>query len=244
MKTNYIRMSKSIYYDEIDVDCSDISGTNCYCDDVAMKKIEERLIDVPLCGIHYIDSGNYHYMTLPFLRRIDEDFALVVFDNHTDYQEVAFGGLTSCGAWIREAVDTIPRLKQVVLIGAEAAACEETEFDNRVSWLGWNQNGEFVDSEETVIERAELAEFVRSKLEPGLPVYVSIDKDVLAEGECKADWSQGIMTMADLRVALSFFKEKNMLGVDVCGGPDDLEDYEGNESNREVDEVIKEIFRG
>lgn len=244
MKTNYIRMSKSIYYDEVDVDCSDISGTNCYCDDVAMKKIEERLIDVPLCGIHYIDSGNYHYMTLPFLRRINEDFALVVFDNHTDYQEVAFGGLTSCGAWIREAVDTIPRLKQVVLIGAEAAACEETEFDNRVFWLGWNQNGEFVDSEGTVIERAELAEFVRSKLELGLPVYVSIDKDVLAEGECKADWSQGILTLADLRVALSFFKEKNILGVDVCGGPDDLEDYEGNESNREVDEVIKEIFRG
>jgi hypothetical protein len=101
-----------------------------------------------------------------------------------------------------------------------------------------------VDSEGTVIEREELAEFVRSKLEPVLPVYVSIDKDVLAEGECKADWSQGIMTLADLRGALSFFKEKNILGADVCGGPDDLEDYEGNESNREVDEVIKEIFRG
>ena len=220
MKSYYIKMSDSIYYEDVDVDCSDIGGTNCYCDDVAMKEIEERLSSVDTDAIHFIDSGNYHYLSLVFLRRIKEEFALVVFDNHTDYQEVAFGGLTSCGAWIREAVETIPNLKLVFLIGAEKAAVAETDFDEKVICI---------NNTEGLMDVYNL----------DVPIYVSIDKDVLIEEECTANWSQGKMTVSELTGILKSISKDGLLGVDVCGAPGDLDDTHGNELNKIVDEEIK-----
>ena len=220
MKSYYIKMSDSIYYEDVDVDCSDIGGTNCYCDDVAMKEIEERLSAVDTDAIHFIDSGNYHYLSLVFLRRIKEEFALVVFDNHTDYQEVAFGGLTSCGAWIREAVETIPNLKLVFLIGAEKAAVAETDFDEKVVCVN-NIEG------------------LMGVYNLDVPIYVSIDKDVLIEEECIANWSQGEMTVSEMTGILKSISKDGLLGVDVCGAPGDLDDTQGNELNKIVDEEIK-----
>lgn len=220
MKSYYIKMSDSIYYEDIDVDCSDIGGTNCYCDDVAMKEIETRLESVETEAIHFIDSGNYHYLSLVFLRRIKEEFALVVFDNHTDYQEVAFGGLTSCGAWIREAVETIPNLKLVFLIGAEKAAVTETDFDEKVVCI---------NNIEGLMDVYNL----------DVPIYVSIDKDVLIEEECTANWSQGEMTVSEMTGILKSIRGDGLLGVDVCGAPGDLDDTHGNELNKIVDEEIK-----
>lgn len=101
------------------IDISDIQGTNCYLDDEARLEIKRKVRDIPTEAIHFIDSGNYHYMSLLFLERIKEPFDLIVFDNHTDYQESAFGGLTSCGGWIREANDTFLNLNKIYMIGTD-----------------------------------------------------------------------------------------------------------------------------
>ena len=52
------------------VDMKDISGTNAYCDDSAREEILGRLAgDLDddgrsfARGIHFIDNGNYHYIT-------------------------------------------------------------------------------------------------------------------------------------------------------------------------------------
>lgn len=45
------------------IDCSDISGTNMYCTDDAANEIKRRLGEYSPKGVHFIDSGNYHYMT-------------------------------------------------------------------------------------------------------------------------------------------------------------------------------------
>ncbi len=248
MKSFYIKMSDSIYYEDVDVDCSDIGGTNCYCDDVAMKEIETRLESVETDAIHFIDSGNYHYLSLVFLRRIKEEFALVVFDNHTDYQEVAFGGLTSCGAWIREAVETIPNLKHVFLIGAEKAAVAETDFDEKIICINKKSTdsgvflyGDFIN--ELIPEEQDgVSNYIEGLMDVynlDVPIYVSIDKDVLIEEECTANWSQGEMTVSELTGILKSISKDGLLGVDVCGAPGDLDDTHGNELNKIVDEEIK-----
>ena len=97
------------------VEARDIPGTNCYCDEDAMNAIRSRIAPYSSGGIHFIDSGNYHYMTRIWLEKISEPFSLLVFDNHTDMQPPAFGGLLSCGGWIYDSVMELPLLKRVIL---------------------------------------------------------------------------------------------------------------------------------
>ena len=58
------------------VDAQDISGTNCYCDEEAAAEINRRTENVPVAGIHFIDSGNYHYITRLWIGRIQRAFPL------------------------------------------------------------------------------------------------------------------------------------------------------------------------
>ena len=68
------------------IELQDVCGTNCYCDEEAIAEINKRTENYPTAGIHFIDSGNYHYMTRLWLTRMDQPFCLLVYDNHTDMQ--------------------------------------------------------------------------------------------------------------------------------------------------------------
>ena len=98
------------------IDLSDISGTNCYCDGDAQAQILERMEKYPVSGIYFIDSGNYHYMSRIGIGRVKEPFNLLVFDNHTDMQLPAFGGLLSCGGWIASALEVAEKTHQIKII--------------------------------------------------------------------------------------------------------------------------------
>ena len=45
------------------IDCTDITGCDMYVSDEAEKQIGERVDSVGIHGIHFLDSGNYHYVT-------------------------------------------------------------------------------------------------------------------------------------------------------------------------------------
>ncbi len=81
------------------LDFRNLQGVNCYCTPEAEKEIKERICGLHVQGIHFLDSGNYHYLSKFWLEKIEEPFSLLVFDNHTDMQEAAFFGLLSCGSW-------------------------------------------------------------------------------------------------------------------------------------------------
>ena len=49
------------------IDCRDLEGTRCYLDDYAKEQLLERMEAASLNGIHFIDSGNYHYLSLLWL---------------------------------------------------------------------------------------------------------------------------------------------------------------------------------
>ena len=97
------------------LDCTKIVGTDCYCDDDAVKAINE-MIDNAESGcvsenrgnsgnvptIHFFDNGNYHYMSKLWTDRIQHPFTLIVFDHHPDMQPPRFGGILSCGGWVLE----------------------------------------------------------------------------------------------------------------------------------------------
>ena len=60
------------------IDAVSMTGTNGYCDDMAKENFREMMKEYPTKGIHFIDGGNYHYLTLLWLSLIEEPFDLIV----------------------------------------------------------------------------------------------------------------------------------------------------------------------
>ena len=198
---------KEIFWTEL----SDLSGCNCYCDAEASDRIRKEIQAFTGNGIHFIDSGNYHYMTRLWLEKLQVPFRLLVFDNHTDMQPPAFGGLLSCGGWIAVSLEELPLLKEVILVGPDEEAYTQVEPDLQQKVL-------FLSREKLSTMTAEEKEGFFNNLSEDLPLYVSVDKDVLCKGDASTTWSQGDMLLSELMSFLELVLERqNILGMDVCG---------------------------
>lgn len=192
------------------VDCRDMSGVNGYCSDDAQEEIRKRIQDYDYRGIHFLDSGNYHYLSKFWLEKIEEPYSLIVFDHHTDMQESAFFGMLSCGSWIKEVLEEHPYIQEVCVVGPPKAATEQCEA-NLASQVV------FLTQEEL---EAGILEKWHAFLENGkeLPVYLSIDKDVLCLEDARTNWDQGEMKLEEMeKMIKQVFQKRNVLGIDVCG---------------------------
>ena len=190
---------------------SDLSGCNCYCDAEASDRIRKEIQAFTGKGLHFIDSGNYHYMTRLWLEKLQIPFRLLVFDNHTDMQPPAFGGLLSCGGWIVASLEELPLLQEVILVGPDEEAYTQVEPDLQQKVL-------FLSREKLSTMTTEEKEGFFNNLSEDLPLYVSVDKDVLCKGDASTTWSQGDMLLSELMSFLELVLERqNILGMDVCG---------------------------
>ena len=190
---------------------SDLSGCNCYCDAEASDRIRKEIQAFTGKGLHFIDSGNYHYMTRLWLEKLQIPFRLLVFDNHTDMQPPAFGVLLSCGGWIAASLEELPLLQEVILVGPDEEAYTQVEPDLQQKVL-------FLSREKLSTMTAEEKEGFFNNLSEDLPLYVSVDKDVLCKGDASTTWSQGDMHLSELMSFLELVLERqNILGMDVCG---------------------------
>lgn len=190
---------------------SDLSGCNCYCDAEASDRIRKEIQAFTGKGLHFIDSGNYHYMTRLWLEKLQIPFRLLVFDNHTDMQPPAFGGLLSCGGWIAASLEELPLLQEVILVGPDEETYTQVEPDLQQKVL-------FLSREKLSTMTAEEKVGFFNNLSEDLPLYVSVDKDVLCKGDASTTWSQGDMHLSELMSFLELVLERqNILGMDVCG---------------------------
>ena len=73
-------------------DCSAIGGSRLYCSRDAEEKIKALIAPAGVSGIHFIDSGDYHYISKIMTDFIKEPFTLVLIDHHTDMQDASLGG--------------------------------------------------------------------------------------------------------------------------------------------------------
>lgn len=218
---------KEIFWTEL----SDLSGCNCYCDAEAADRICEEIQNYTGNGIHFIDSGNYHYMTRLWLEKQQVPFRLLVFDNHTDMQPSAFGGLLSCGGWIAASLEELPLLHEVILVGPdeEAYVQVEPELQQKVC---------FLSREKLSMMTAEEKEDFFKNLDADLPLYISVDKDVLCKEDASTTWSQGDMHLSELMSFLEVVLElQNVVGMDVCGECDQdsgSEDFLNDHANEAI----------
>ena len=98
------------------LDFTDLCGCGMYLDVHAEAVLLSSIKPYAPSGLHFIDNGNYHYMTRLFASYIDTPFDLFVFDHHTDDMPPAFGDLKSCGSWIYDIKKENPQLKSCFLI--------------------------------------------------------------------------------------------------------------------------------
>ncbi len=218
------------------VEVQELPGSNCYCDGDAMEILRQKLEEFDADGIHFIDSGNYHYMSRIWLEKLNTPFRLVVFDNHTDMQPPAFGGLLSCGGWVAASLEELPLLKEVLLVGPDQEAFDQTEpvLREKVRFLSREKLGEM-----TLEEKVSFFE----ELTAELPTYLSVDKDVLCPEEASTTWSQGEMTLEELCQFVKILLEKqDILGMDVCGECDP-DACEGDHLNDLANRKLLELWR-
>ena len=218
------------------VEVQELPGSNCYCDGDAMEILRQKLEEFDADGIHFIDSGNYHYMSRIWLEKLNTPFRLVVFDNHTDMQPPAFGGLLSCGGWVAASLEELPLLKEVLLVGPDQEAFDQTEpvLREKVRFLSREKLGEMTLEEKVSFFKELTAE---------LPTYLSVDKDVLCPKEASTTWSQGEMTLEELCQFVKILLEKqDILGMDVCGECDP-DACEGDHLNDLANRKLLELWR-
>ncbi|MDO5520927.1 MAG: arginase family protein [bacterium] len=205
-----------IYEDELQlkrqpykwIDCTNIQGTDCYLDELAAAEIEQRMKPYPPEGIHFIDSGNYHYISKLWTDKIREPFSLIVFDHHTDMQPSLFEELLSCGSWVKEVLDSNEFLKKVVLIGAKEELIEQVDLKYKSRIICF--------SEREITNKKAWGAFARLHLQE--PVYISLDKDVLDKKEAVTNWDQGSVSVLKLEEYLGYIlNEETVIGIDICG---------------------------
>lgn len=221
------------------LDCKDIPGVNGYCSDDAQEEIRKRIQDYDYRGIHFLDSGNYHYLSKFWLEKIEEPYSLVVFDHHTDMQESAFFGMLSCGSWIKEVLEEHQYIKEVCVVGPPKASTEQCEpnLASRVVFLTQEE------LKAGILEKWQ--EFLENEKE--LPVYLSIDKDVLYPEDARTNWDQGEMKLEEMEEMIKqVFRKRNVLGIDVCGeNPQDTAKLPSKEDlriNNETNNRLYEYF--
>lgn len=196
------------------IDLSDIPGTCMYCTGEAKRQLRERLNDYGPHGIHFLDNGNYHYMTELFAEKIRAPFALVLFDHHSDMQQPLIHDLTSCGSWAAQLARNDSFLKQLILIGPDASAFADIDDDLKEKTVFISVS----DQEEAAAARQ------IGQIDMRLPVYLSIDKDILDRCSARTNWNQGNMSLITLEKLLrEVFAHQCVIGADICGGCDPQE---------------------
>ena len=188
-----------------------------------------------------LDSGNYHYVTKFFTEKVTEPFSLVLYDHHSDMQTPMLPRMTSCGSWAADVMRTNPYLTQMILTGPEQKSVDEIPQDLREKLV-------CISREE--VEDGKIDGKLRL-IRMDLPIYISIDKDVLDRGEARTNWNQGDMPLSILeRLLLEVFEHQRVIGVDICGEcsmeeplPELMEDQRINrETNESLYRFLTRLF--
>ena len=138
----------------------------------------------------------------------------MLIDHHTDMQDASLGGdILSCGNWAKKVLQENPYLQRLVLIGQEKKVLDKLQSGARQQ----ETDGKLVEISYEELKNGKAHEKIK-ELSDEVPVYISIDKDVLDEKYAVTNWDQGKMSMGMLEQILkTLVTEYDVIGVDICG---------------------------
>jgi len=155
--------------------------------------------------VTFLGSGDFHHVSYTLVQRaVPRPFQLVVFDNHPDNMRYPWG--IHCGSWVSH-VCALPYVSKVTVVGIASDDVHWSHmWENRllplyrgkleywcftdVSALGRLLPG-FIDLSADRRQPDRIAARILSANAD--PIYLSIDKDVLAASAVQTNWDQGIM---------------------------------------------------
>ncbi|MHB8535323.1 MAG: arginase family protein [Sulfuricaulis sp.] len=179
----------------------------------------------------FLGSGDYHhvsYLLIERLRKLNTPIQIVVFDNHPDNMLYPFG--IHCGSWVWH-VSRLPFVTRVHVAGITSTDVEAARlWENHLAplysgkvvyWCVQRKlramhrlgirNGHTFPSMTALLD--ELSDALAATSEP---VYLSIDKDVLARDVVQTNWDQGVMRLEELTAVIRRMQGR-LLASDVTG---------------------------
>lgn len=179
----------------------------------------------------FLGSGDYHhvsYLLIERLRALGTRIQVVVFDNHPDNMRYPFG--IHCGSWVWH-VSRLPFVTRVHVVGITSTDVEGSRlWENHLAPL---YSGKLVywclqrnlramkffgvrHSRSFPSMAALLDDFSATLASTSEPVYLSIDKDVLARDIVQTNWDQGVMRLEELTAAIRMLQGRT-IASDVTG---------------------------
>lgn len=197
-----------------------------------------RLLGETDAGPHltWYGSGDFHHVSLALLRRLTRPVNLLVLDNHPDWMR--FVPFLHCGTWLWHAA-RLPQVRRIFHIGGDV------DFDNAYRCLApWSliRSGKIVvipatrryerfpwsgiaceplriapEKPANLVRVAEVLQPFRNML--GVcPLYISLDKDVMAAADSVVNWDSGRLTLGEVKNVLdAACGFAGLTGMDIIG---------------------------
>jgi len=204
------------------------------------KKLGSRT-DTEPC-VNFLGSGDFHHVSLALIRRQARPINLLVIDNHPDWmRRIPF---LHCGTWLYHAAQ-LPQVKQIFHVGGDVdfdnyfhwlAPWAEIESGKiavlpgirRFRGLRWAKvvNDPLLWKSQSAVPYSlppgRLKEFLRPYRRDlaSRPLYISLDKDVMAAHSAPVNWDSGHLTVLQTRAVLEAFlmaADGIVAGIDVLG---------------------------
>jgi len=204
---------KQTFYRNKDYDWLDfesIPNTNLLCEKDTLKLMSHKLSKRSPGVIHYLGSGNYHYLSYLLQSRIKNPYTLILFDHHTDSLPSLSQSLISCGSWVLESLKHLSMLQKVFIIGVseEAPHYIPTSIREKVA----------IYTEHTLQQNLSTITQSIIKQIPTDSIYISIDKDTVDPKDAVTAWDHGTLRLKQMMYMIkALFQYEDVLGVDVCG---------------------------
>lgn len=181
-------------------------------------------------GCVFTGSGDYHHLTLLLLQRLplNEKIRLIVCDNHPDNMRYPFG--LHCGSWVYWA-SRLPQVAHIDVVGITS-----TDISDKHAWENhwtplrhdrltyWS-----IGTDNCWLRRIGATHGLRvfdcadrllaallNSLDTAMPVYLSIDKDVLNPDTVRTNWDQGQFQEWHLNTLISACSDR-LIGADITG---------------------------
>jgi arginase family enzyme len=188
-----------------------------------------------------IGSGDYHHLAAPLMAQAREPVTVVHFDNHPDW--VRWAPRWHCGSWVNQVLK-LPQVARVVTLGpcSDDLVRPGLKGGNlgaldagRIALFPWRHAPSRVfhriadgpghrHANGHIVWRNLADSNTRRNLDLILPaietaaIWLTIDKDVLAEDQALTNWDQGQMPLqAMLDLIRGIAAAKRIAGADICG---------------------------
>lgn len=187
--------------------------------------------------ITFVGSGDFHHVSLTLLARQPRLCNVLVLDNHPDW--MCRLPLLHCGTWLAHAA-RLPQVHNIFHVGGHI------DFDNYYRWLApwpmlrsgkirvlpalrsfrgraWRQVPH--EAVRTAPNEPARRERIETLLDPWrdelaqLPLYVSLDRDVLTAEEAIVNWDSGHLRFTEVLALIKAFRAASagLAGMDVVG---------------------------